>query len=487
MTRAKSRILIVDDSRTIRSALSAHLALKGFEATAVKSGEEALRCLETERFDLVLLDVMMEGLDGLEVLRRIRQEYSKLDLPVLMTTARAESIDVVRALDLGANDYITKPIDLPIALARIASQLHTREEVRSPGVRATLEPDGTLPAGTVLDGRYTLGDQLGAGGFAVVYRALQKTTGQAVAVKILRARRALTPGQANEELERFRREMRVIAELNHPNIVRLIDSGWVEVSPAQTVGRLEKAALDDLEATVTAPSEAREVVEESKTKLALRVPFTVMELLDGESLRALARREGPLDVLRTVDLLLPVLSATWAAHARGVIHRDLKPANIFLARGEQGSIRPTVLDFGTAKLLSDPSAEITAVTSLVGTPGYWSPEQARGLSIDERADQYTLGGTLYQCVTARRPFSGAGYELIQQVAQNRFDPPSKLVDLPDGFEAVLLRSMANEPDERFPNVRALARGLLPYASERARAQWEPAFAEGGTVPPPLGK
>src|SRR5262245_34254037 len=130
-------IMIVDDEEVNRDALARRLQRHGYTVTAAGSGREAIELLGGQRFDLLLLDVMMPGMNGLEVLKFLRRVDSLLDLPIIMVTARGESEDVVEALELGANDYVTKPLDFPVVLARIRTQLALRRAaVQVPDVEA---------------------------------------------------------------------------------------------------------------------------------------------------------------------------------------------------------------------------------------------------------------------------------------------------------------------------------------------------------------
>jgi serine/threonine protein kinase len=301
--------------------------------------------------------------------------------------------------------------------------------------------------------------------------------------------------------------MSLIAELRHPHIVRLIDSGWLDVDTRSEVAPGDEIPAAAGEQTQTAQTisirpdgeppppprdeEPTEVRGTPALDTRARIPFIVMEFLSGESLhdhlRALPEGET-LPVERTVDIFLPIISALYEAHSRGAVHRDLKPANVFLSRSHDGSLRPLVLDFGIAKL-TDAAAdeELTqdADDAIMGTPGWWAPEQAHSATtIDERTDEFQLGAIIYRCVTGRRPFEAKGPELVRQVGEGRFTAPSEHVDLPNGFEAVLLQIMATDPADRYPNMRSVARALLPFASKRAYAVWEPVFEPGDTIPPP---
>src|SRR5690349_12925569 len=129
MTAPLSSLLIVDDEEMNREGLARHLKRHNYEVTVAKSGREAIELLGGRRFDLVLLDIMMPGMNGLEVLKFLRRVDSLIELPIIMVTAKGESEDMVEALELGANDYVTKPLDFPVVLARIRTQLALRRAV----------------------------------------------------------------------------------------------------------------------------------------------------------------------------------------------------------------------------------------------------------------------------------------------------------------------------------------------------------------------
>src|SRR5467141_5399575 len=146
MNSKANRLLIVDDNEMNRDMLARRLVRKGYEVALADNAHDLLRRVKKEGADLVLLDIEMPGVSGLDALRALREVYSATELPVIMVTARSQSDDVVRALDLGANDYLTKPIDFPVALARIGTQLsHKREEVDQPATESRLRDRGYRP------------------------------------------------------------------------------------------------------------------------------------------------------------------------------------------------------------------------------------------------------------------------------------------------------------------------------------------------------
>src|SRR5687767_14272464 len=181
-------LLVVDDSEMNRDMLRRRLERKGYRVITAENGEQALELVAREPIDLVLLDVMMPGLNGLDVLRILRKTPAGKDLPVIMATAKSESTDIVEALDAGANDYVVKPLDVPVVIARVEAQLRTRAALRPP------EPADTEPtADTVLAGKYLLESVIGSGAFGSVYRARHLGLDHRVAVKVLKAGSASSP------------------------------------------------------------------------------------------------------------------------------------------------------------------------------------------------------------------------------------------------------------------------------------------------------
>jgi len=237
------------------------------------------------------------------------------------------------------------------------------------------EPGGDLAPGSVLDGRWRIEALLGKGGMGSVYRAEHVHVGRKAAVKVLHPDLCRSP----PERERFRREARVATRLRSPHVVEVLDFG------EDAAGRA----------------------------------YLVMELLEGEPLRAVLEREGRLAPTRVVRLLRQLLDGLAAAHAEGIVHRDLKPENLWLS-GEGAAELLRVLDFGIAKW-SDARADATRTQTglVVGTPEYLSPEQAVGGEVDRRADLYASGILAFVMLTGRHPFDTS--DLRALVAAHAFE------------------------------------------------------------------
>ena len=272
--------------------------------------------------------------------------------------------------------------------------------------------------GFFIAGKYKVLDLLGSGGMGAVYLCEHMTLKTPVAVKVLPA----APAENPEARERFYREARAFASLNHPNLVRGFD--------------------------VDADG---------------KIHFIVMEYVDGVDLQALVARRGPLPAARAANYVRQAAAGLAHAHARGWVHRDIKPANIAVDRA--GVAR--VLDMGLARLVLDGADGITrnySEGSILGTADYLAPEQATGGAIDGRADIYSLGGTFYFLLSGRLPF-GDGNTAQKLVAhQLKAPPPIREVrpDLPAGLAAVIETMMAKRPADRYQTGLDLADALAPW-------------------------
>lgn len=473
-------ILVVDDNEDNRNLLARRLKGKGYLVDVAIDGPSALEACANVTYDAILLDVMMPGMSGIEVLTKLRETHAKTELAVIMATAKNDSSSVVDALKKGANDYVTKPIDFPVLLARLETHLAMKAETAKAAAAAATKVDVTfgITPGTVLAERYEILEKCGEGGFAVVYRARQLSTNREVALKHLRPD-VLGAHSDRVHLERFERESKLIGDLNHSHVVRLIDSGSVAVRP----GSPPIKPKDDNDPAVT-PTQTRKRQPDVD---AMSVPYIVMELLKGESLGDLIDREAPLEASRAVDIILPVLSALHAAHVKGVIHRDVKPSNIMLSTDARGVVEPKVLDFGIAKLTKQDDKDLTITSSLVGTPRYMPPEQAFGKKdLDTRVDQFSAAAVLYQMLTGRPLYSGESYlELVSNVLAGTFAPIDEArPGLEPDLVAAVTRALSSKREDRYPTMLAFGRVLLPFATERGRRRWTDEFANASLGPPP---
>jgi CheY-like chemotaxis protein len=413
-------ILVVDDLPANRDLMTRRLERSGFRVVSASGGPEALDVLRRAPVDLVLLDIMMPGMTGFDVLKAVRVSRSAASLPVIMVTAKTDSEDVVEALSLGANDYVTKPVDYPVALARIRAHLGIRQAAQFEAAPA-VEPRSPAHAvpGTVLGGRYRLDSLIGGGSFGTVFRARHLELDREVAVKVL----VTSAGTDPEALARFQREGKSACRVQHPNAVAVLDFGVNQGG----------------------------------------VAYLVMELLRGHSLEKELEDHERLSPRRAVEIAVPVASALAAAHAASLLHRDIKPSNVFLHQTPQGEV-PKILDFGIAKMSGEEAIgqSLTVDGSLLGTPAYMAPERFRRGPYGTKSDIYSFGAMLYEMLSGRLPFVPSSADPLALVAmQAEEDPPPLRLRCPEvspALAALVSAALSRNPELR-PSADLLTRRL----------------------------
>ncbi len=263
-------------------------------------------------------------------------------------------------------------------------------------------------------GRYHILEQLGEGGMATVYKGYDTRLESEVAIKVIR-KDIFGTSVLERLLKRFEREAKALAHLTHTNIVKVMDYGEYQGSP-----------------------------------------YLVMPYLPGGTLKG--RLGEPLGFREAARLLLPVARALAYAHERGLIHRDVKPSNILIT--EAGD--PMLTDFGIAKILeAEGGTALTGTGVGIGTPEYMAPEQGMGGKIDARADVYALGVVFYEMVTGRKPFEADTpmAVMLKHITDPIKRPRQYAPDLPDAVEAVLIKALAKQPEDRYTDMNAFAAAL----------------------------
>ncbi|MBI5548544.1 MAG: serine/threonine protein kinase [Deltaproteobacteria bacterium] len=278
-----------------------------------------------------------------------------------------------------------------------------------------------LPCGTVVGEKYRIESPLGQGGMGAVYLAENLAIGRRVAIKVLLPRFAADP----EVLVRFRNEARAASAIHHPGIVEMLDMGQ------------------------TASGET----------------FLVMEHLPGESLGVRLRRSGRMDLATAAWLIAQLLDAIAAAHEQGIVHRDLKPDNVCLVEGPRAAIK--VLDFGVSKFHDQREASVTNTSTVLGTPAYMSPEQARSAKrAGPAADLYAVGAILYEALAGSPAFEGKSHnEIIARVLTQPHRPLRILrADIPESVARFVDTLLSKAPEDRPASAREanalLSRALL---------------------------
>lgn len=264
-----------------------------------------------------------------------------------------------------------------------------------------------------------------------VYKAEQPEMNRMVAIKILHPKLTNRPDLAS----RFRREARAMAQLTHPNTVKVFN-----------YGELEDGSL-----------------------------YIVMEFLEGRNLNRVVKRDGPMSVERAVPILIQVCGALQEAHSAGIIHRDLKPENIFLSKQMDLDEYPKVLDFGLAKVTEQQmrpgSVNLTQEGMVFGTPEFMSPEQAQGQPLEATSDIYSLAVILYEALTGKLPFDARSP--MEYIQKHVVEPPIPVSDrvpglkFPKGLDEVIAKALAKSPRDRYQSAIEFAAALRPFAGAGA--------------------
>lgn len=286
----------------------------------------------------------------------------------------------------------------------------------------------------ILAGRYRVDEVIGHGGMARVHRGYDLTLGREVAIKIL------DPELARDSAfrTRFRMEAQAASRMSHPSIVRVYDAG----DPSTGSGTHGSTGTGTPGAGVSDAAGSE--------------PYIVMELVHGTLLKDIIAA-GPLSVEDAIRYADGILEALEYSHRAGVVHRDIKPGNVMIT--EKGTVK--VMDFGIARAVSDSSSTVAETTQILGTAAYFSPEQAKGESVDARADLYSTGVVLYEMLTARQPFRGdSPVAVAYQHVSETPEPPSEVnEDLPRSLDAIVLRALAKDPYQRFPDSSSFRSAL----------------------------
>ena len=289
-------------------------------------------------------------------------------------------------------------------------------------------------------GRYQIKGVLGKGAMGLVYDGLDPQLNRRVAIKTILTS-TLDEATAKHYAMRFKREVRAVAKVNHPNIVQVYDFG--------TEGDLA---------------------------------YIVMEYIQGKELKDALETKKRFDLRTIFQMMSELLAALEVAHAAGVIHRDIKPANVMM--DVNGHVK--LADFGVARV-TDPDAEgeATRMGAIIGTPSYMSPEQTQGQPIDHRTDLFSAGILFYQLLTGQKPFDGTGWALAKKIIQD--DPvwPSTLLEVPPSFDRVVARALAKAPEQRYQSARKFADDLKRLAeSKEPEAPAIAAPAKAASAPAP---
>ena len=469
-----ARILVVDDQEDNRAVLERRLRRQGHTVESANGGRIALARLGQERFDLVLLDVLMPDLDGYAVLEQLKGSPATRDIPVIMISALDDIRSVVRCIEAGAEDHLSKPFDPTLLRARISACLE-KKRLRDGELEYLREVGHVIEAATAVEsGAYdpaTLApvarraDALGR--LARVFNTMAnqvrareerlKSQIDALRLEISQAQPAApaiatgTPELPTGHVISGRYE--ILAELGRGGmglVYRALDR---ELGEQVAVKTLHSGLVQDESMLERFKSEIR-LARQISNKHVVRthdlgewqgIYYLTMEYVQGISMRELMDTRIRLGAEATLAIASQLAQSLVAAHEQGIIHRDIKPQNMLL--DSAGVLK--VMDFGVARLAERPSG-LTETGMIVGTPTYMAPEQILGEAVDQRSDLYAAGVVMYECLTGRVPFDAPSLvALIAKVLREDPVPPGDLApDTPPALSALVLRLLAKDPADR---------------------------------------
>lgn len=457
MSNQLGRLLVVDDNELNRDMLSRRLERKGYQVDTAEDGYQALDMIGKTAYELVLLDIMMPGLSGIDVLTQLRQSYSLTALPIIMATAKTDSNTIVQTLKLGANDYVTKPLQFGEVLARVETQLSIsrQSKLRTSGAFHKLddaeeaggfresdiycpscltaqqhdaptcqECQGLRPAegwpkrsqnlypylGVTIGQRYYLEQFLDRGTTGAVYAARDIDLKRKFAAKLIKLSNTSIGVSPEEVKKRTKVEVEAMVSLQNPHVVKVYEVTQVD---------------DDTFALI-------------------------MDFVRGLSLGSILKRLGTLKAGLALNIVRQVAQGLYEAHQQGIIHCDIKPDNIMLEKLPAGGYFAQILDFGIAHLLNGEPQLRTK--GFYGTPLYSAPERIReGGIVDHRSDIYSIGAMLYHMLTGSPPFVD---ENVYKVFTHHLNSPVPVitgvgdVQLERGVNSLIQRMMAKDPAQR---------------------------------------
>lgn len=437
-------ILIVEDHQDTRETLRDYLEEFGYVVDVAVDGADGLRKVQARPVDLVITDLNMPHVSGLELLAAIKSH--KLTPDVLVLSATGLISKAVEAMRLGAVNYLVKPVDLDQLTSEVRAVMRVRRhrEVQRSAAQTTMmiDPGGEptrpqmafdLETGQPLPlsgdpavqgdaeaetpptiGRYQVLSELGTGGMGTVYKCFDPALRRTVAVKVV-ATGTIRRVHRELLLQRFAREAQAAGMLNHPNIVTVYD---YHADPRS------------------------------------QAVYLAMEYVAGQSLGAIIAGAGKLPWERTTGLAFQIADALEFAHRNQIVHRDVKPENVLVAEGDVAKI----LDFGIAKLAD---SELTRPGTFVGSPRYLAPESFRGGGIDYRADQFSLGTVLFEMLTGQPAFKFEDFYAGVHRILSEVPPPLASFGVvgPPLLQEIVHRLHQKDPDKRYNDEMELLRDL----------------------------
>jgi CheY-like chemotaxis protein/predicted Ser/Thr protein kinase len=486
--RPRPRLLVVDDDEAPRRALSRLLQRLGYDVTVAEHGRQALEIAERQPLDLIVTDITMPEMDGYELLARLKAHERTRHIPVIVVSGVDDVHSVVRCIEQGAEDHLTKPYETVLLQAR---------------VRASLERKRMRDLELAYLGRVA---QLTAAAEAVEHQSYEAGTLAGLAQEtdelgqLARVFDRMVSGirSREEHLElRLRQLRREIRQVSNPGRLSGAISGESPFAAGQVLadryeireelgkggmGMVYLAHDRKLAEDVAVKVVRRELVGQdpnlferlkSEMRLARRIShrnvvrahdlgewegvyFLTMEYVRGISLAELLNTRGRLTVESTLAIGAQLADALTVAHEQNIIHRDIKPANLLV--DEEGVLK--VMDFGLARLVQH-TGELTQAGFVVGTPRYMAPEQLFGGDMDARSDLFAVGIVFYECLTGKPPFEASSpLAVVAKMLEGRTPPVRELSpDVPTPLSLLIERLLQRDPNDRIKSARELGEQL----------------------------
>lgn len=387
------RALVVSGQASTRDLLIQVLDEFGVgETIGVADTTEALAVLRSREIHLLVPDLSAHRLEEADLVRNALALVP--GLPIIVVSGHATIEWGVELMKAGVRDVVRKPLDVPVFQEKVVRLLDK-----------SIPQEEDMPDQL---GPYRIIEEVERGGMGIIYRATNET-GKVIALKVL----PVTAQDSMNQILRFHREAEAIGLLNHPNIVRLEDSGF-----------------------------------------AGKRYYIAMEFIDGPALDILAYETG-LHFTRLVPIVVRILDAVQYAHDQDVLHRDLKPSNILMDRRD----RPHIIDFGLAQYIKD-DVRLTQTGVVMGTIGYIAPERIRGGMATPSCDVYSVGAILYECLTRKIPYETESQVITLPTTYEQLVPLRDLLpDIPSQLEAIVFRALAVQPSQRYGTAREFQRDL----------------------------
>lgn len=398
------RVLVVNDNMDVLEILAEALIMKSYQVIMCNKSQKVMEKIQKHNPDLIIAKMQMAGMSGKDLVAQLKAYNATIPL-ILLASRFISRYEKQFQSETNVRVVAEKNGDLTSLLVEV-------DKILPQGIFSEkfLSGDYKSALGKTL-GNCILRDIIGMGGTGIVYVGEHQSLNIPVAVKVL------SPTVYNEPstVRRFLREARVLAAIQHPNIIQILDAAKQE-----------------------------------------GIYFLVMQYLKGQSLMDLIKQEERIHYIRAGKIILKVARGLGAAHKQMILHRDVKPSNILISSDEE---TVKIIDFGLARRVVR-EEEITKEGIVLGTPGYISPEQCLNQNIDETSDIYSLGATFYRAITGKEPFDGSNLTKLMAQLKGNFVLPH-LIDktIPIKISEIISKMLAKRRDARYQNMENVIEDL----------------------------